>query len=162
MVQTGAVRSLRDGNRLRFYLATDWKGHPEALGDPAEAVLEHVFRAPGLSHSELSASMGMEPTAVDYHAGRLVASGSITVRIEGRQRRYWIASPRISARSPDENESVHLHPESLSVRSHPVAEFRKGSGGPGAESSDKPSASGLKKHSAEAGTRRPKPSRTTR
>jgi hypothetical protein len=162
LVHSGEVRSLRDGNKVRFFLASAWKGHSEASGDPAGTLLEIVLRLPGVSHSELSDSLGMKGTAVDYHVARLVDSGAITVRKVGRERRYWSASPSIPPGASGFSGSIEIRPERATLVAPPISEIRNDSIWPNPQ--EKPDARGGGRKGAATSKRagRPEPPTTQR
>jgi DNA-binding transcriptional ArsR family regulator len=130
LVQAGAIRSLRDGNRITFYSSSDWKVHAPAAGDPALALIHLVQMAPGSTHKDLSQAIGMKRTALDYHVARLIATGAITVRKEGKERKYWCATSPREAGSAVGGAVVILRPDSVPIRNQVPAESLVALGAP--------------------------------
>lgn len=117
--ESGVVRSLPAGNKVKFYLSRDWNEHPPAPSDPGAALLRLVREKPGVSHAELSDSIGVLRTTLDYQARLLLAARAIVVRKEGKDRRYWVVDPELAPRPSPSGESGEIRPSGISVRLPP-------------------------------------------
>lgn len=66
-------------------------------GDPARAAMLHaLIDGRALTAGELARSAGVTPQTASGHLSRLVVSGLVGVRKEGRHRYHHLASPRVA------------------------------------------------------------------
>lgn len=100
------LRKLADGNlvvvrqsgRYHCYFLVGQSRMPEAgaagflKSDGARKVLETVEAQAGLSHLEVAAATGLQPSTVNYHAQRLTEAGLLSARREGRNVRLYRAA----------------------------------------------------------------------
>lgn len=91
----GLVSSMREG-RTRLYFAPGalhTRANSEALAalrhDTARAIAVQIGREPGLDQNSLCQRFGLAPSLAHWHADRLVASGVVEKRREGRRVRYY-------------------------------------------------------------------------
>lgn len=69
-----------------------------SMGEPARvAILGALQAAPERSAGELTEIAGLAPSTVSEHLGKLVTTGLITVRADGRKRLYRLADPEVGA-----------------------------------------------------------------
>lgn len=91
----GLVSSTREG-RTRLYFAPgalEKRTHSEAIAalrhDTSRAIAREIGEAPGLDQNALCQKFGLAPSLAHWHADRLVSSGVVEKRREGRHVRYY-------------------------------------------------------------------------
>jgi DNA-binding transcriptional ArsR family regulator len=68
------------------------------IGDPARAgMLDVLMDGSGRPSGELARHCGVAPSTASGHLSRLVAGGLVVCEIEGRERRYRLASAEVAA-----------------------------------------------------------------
>lgn len=91
----GLVSSMREG-RTRMYFAPGAlhnRANSEALAalrhDTSRAIAMQIGQEPGLDQNSLCQKFGLAPSLAHWHADRLVSSGIVEKRREGRRVRYY-------------------------------------------------------------------------
>jgi DNA-binding transcriptional ArsR family regulator len=89
----GLVIALHQGGRrLHFPAGSEAARHRTGIAallhDTTRRVAEAVRAAPGIAQQDLCASLGLRAPAASKHLARLAQHGLVTVRAEGKSRRY--------------------------------------------------------------------------
>lgn len=87
------LKGVRDGFRTRFYVRGPKIVLESYLTRTQIQLVEAIGANPGLTQKELAQVLGLPRESISYHAKQLAAKGRLSIRQEGKWRRYWPSSP---------------------------------------------------------------------
>jgi len=81
------------GREVRFYLDGKNPIAEEPFSELRERIMSEIHAHPGVAHSALAKSLGVEWATLLYHLEMLHADGQVRYRSRRGRRRYWLQEP---------------------------------------------------------------------